>query len=90
MDLGRVGRDAVVAKPCSFYLRAERRGGYTECVRHGENGFLFDDDAEAWEQLMRLRDEPALRARIGAAARRTMEELFGSTRVEEILHFYRQ
>ncbi len=54
-----------------------RRGGHTEWIRSGENGFLFDTQEEAFDLLIALRDDPEKRLRIGQAARQTAEELFG-------------
>ncbi len=53
------------------------RGGYASWIRHGENGFLFDDPREAALQLDALSADPALRARVGAAAHATARTLFG-------------
>ncbi len=44
-------------------------GVQAEQVRHGETGFLGSGSTELLESLMRLVDDPALRARLGAAAR---------------------
>ncbi len=44
-------------------------GVQAEQVRHGETGFLGSGSAELLESLIRLTDDPALRTRLGAAAR---------------------
>jgi hypothetical protein len=54
----------------------ERRGGYCESIESGRNGFLFDDDREAFEILMRLKECPSLRRSVGTAARETVSALF--------------
>lgn len=46
-------------------------GANREVVRHGENGFLATTPAEWLARLADLADDPALRARLGAEARRT-------------------
>jgi len=49
--------------------------GAAELIRHGENGFLVDSEAQALACIDALHAEPALRARLGAAARATIVEL---------------
>jgi glycosyltransferase involved in cell wall biosynthesis len=63
-------------------LVATRVGGIPELVRHGETGFLVDRDdvpAMAARILDLLRDD-ALRARMGQAGRRVVEETFDLAR----------
>jgi glycosyltransferase involved in cell wall biosynthesis len=45
-------------------------------VEHGRSGFLAADDADWLAALRRLRDEPGLRAAMGAAARARVEQDF--------------
>jgi len=56
---------------------ATRIPGVRELVDHGVTGFLFDvgDAAGLAAALGRLRDDPGLRARLGAAGRRRIAEL---------------
>ena len=54
----------------------ERIGVNPEIVQDGENGFLATGQEEWTERLRRLVREPALRERIGRAARRTVEERY--------------
>jgi glycosyltransferase involved in cell wall biosynthesis len=64
-------------------------GGVPEVVEDGQNGLLVapDDFAEA---VLRLLEDPALAARLGTAARRTIEERFTARRmVENTLALYR-
>jgi glycosyltransferase involved in cell wall biosynthesis len=49
--------------------------GCTELIAHGENGFLVASEAEALETIERLRADPGLRERVGAAARQTLIDL---------------
>lgn len=54
---------------------ASARNFIPELVRHGENGLLLPDDDELWlREIRRLRDDPAERARLGAAAAATGAE----------------
>jgi glycosyltransferase involved in cell wall biosynthesis len=64
------------------------RGDYARYIRHGENGFLFDTDDDAFGHIMALRDDPALRARMGAAARQTVEAMFDDRFKASLLEFY--
>lgn len=45
---------------------------YKEVIRHGENGFICDTPEEWKTSLLRLRDDPALRQKIGERARETV------------------
>ena len=47
-------------------------------IRDGENGFLADTPREWVEKLTRLIDDPALRCRLGAAARTTIAEHYSA------------
>jgi hypothetical protein len=49
--------------------------GYAEVIVHGENGFIVASEAEALTCVEHLLADPALRVRIGAAARETVVAL---------------
>lgn len=51
-------------------------GTNCEVVSHGENGFLASTPEQWTELLLRLIDDGALRDRLGAAARRTVEQRY--------------
>lgn len=70
------GRVVLEAMLCGIPVVAEARGGYASYIRHGENGFLFNDHGEASLQLDALQADPDLRERIGAAAHDTAQKLF--------------
>jgi glycosyltransferase involved in cell wall biosynthesis len=57
---------------------ASRIGGLPEIVQHGETGFLVTpgDEAELRERLAQVLGDPALAARLGAAARAKVVEEF--------------
>lgn len=55
-------------------------GANCEVIRHGQNGFLATTPDEWLSNLQKLVDDPALRARLGQAARRTVEESYSMTR----------
>jgi glycosyltransferase involved in cell wall biosynthesis len=60
-----------------------------ELIEDGENGFLVTTEDQWVDRLTRLLDDSALRARIGAAGRRTIEQRYSAAlwapRVLEIL-----
>lgn len=63
-------------------------GMATRIIRHGENGFLASTEQEWADALIELARNPGLRARMGAEARKTIEERFALTdilpRVSEV------
>jgi glycosyltransferase involved in cell wall biosynthesis len=72
---------------------ASRAGGIPEMVRDGTEGLLVPagDAAALAEALARVLTDDALRARLGAAARRRVDEAFHVDRmVEETLAVYRE
>lgn len=53
---------------------------YSDCVKHGEDGWLVEDTPEAWyEAFKTFYEDAALRERIGAAARSRMERDYDIT-----------
>ncbi len=66
-------------------ILAAKLGGVSEVVADNVNGFLFppDDMALFTEHLARLAADPALRARLGAAARAAAREHFDMNAVVE-------
>jgi glycosyltransferase involved in cell wall biosynthesis len=65
-------------------------GVNSEIIQDGVNGFLADTEDEWVEKLKRLLHDKDLRARLGAAGRKTVETKYSATvqapRVYEILH----
>lgn len=82
------GRVVFEAMACGLPVVCHAHGGYADAIRHGENGFLFETTDEARQLLEQLVAEPALRARLGAAARETIEALYSAEAQEERLAFY--
>jgi glycosyltransferase involved in cell wall biosynthesis len=70
------GRVVWEAMACGLPVVCERRGGYAELLRHGSDAFLFDTMEEALSLLGDLHADPALRASVGAEARRTIDRSY--------------
>jgi glycosyltransferase involved in cell wall biosynthesis len=70
------GRVVFEAMACGLPVVCGRRGGYADYIAHGVNGFLFDTTDEAIALILKLKEDPALRSRIGRAARRTVENMY--------------
>lgn len=77
------GMVAVEAMASGRPVCASRVGGLQDVVTHGETGFLFDrEDSEGLAQCLRLLlDDPALRRRMGAAARTRAETEYDWRRI---------
>lgn len=88
-----LGSSMLAALASGLPTVALARGAVPEVITDGENGLLVeepDPEAFAWA-VTRILNEPALAARLGAAARRTIERDFSSERmVDEMLRVYRQ
>lgn len=82
------GRVVLEAMATGLPVVCHRRGGYVEWVRSGENGLLFDTQEEAWEQIATLRANPRLAERLGQAARKTAETLFGDAAMHARKRWY--
>lgn len=83
------GRVVFEAMACVKAVVCHAHGGYAESIRHGENGFLFNTTDEAEAILTTLIADPDLCARVGAAARATVERMYAPTAVQARLEFYR-
>ncbi|HTS22265.1 MAG TPA: glycosyltransferase [Casimicrobiaceae bacterium] len=82
------GRVVFEAMACGLPVVCGRRGGYADYIAHGVNGFLFDTSEQAIALIRQLRTDPGLRARIGRAARQTVEELYGGSAWRRKLAFF--
>jgi glycosyltransferase involved in cell wall biosynthesis len=82
------GRVVFEAMASGLPVVCGHRGGYADYIAHGVNGFLFDTTEQAIALLLRLRDDAALRERVGRAARRTVEELYGGGAWRDKLEYF--
>jgi glycosyltransferase involved in cell wall biosynthesis len=72
-----LGSAALLAMSAGAAVIASKVGGLTEAIRHGENGLLVENRAEAVAAAIRqLRDDSGLARRLGEAGRRTIQEQF--------------
>jgi glycosyltransferase involved in cell wall biosynthesis len=82
------GRVIFEAMACGLPVVVENRGGYPEAIEHGRNGFLFQDHKEALSIIKDLKDSPALRFKIGQAARKTVEAMYSADKIRDVLEYY--
>ncbi len=82
------GRVIFEALACGLPVVCHVNGGYTAWIEHGVNGFIFQTSAEAREIVTRLRGNAALRQRVGAAARASVERLFTGEGLRAYLDFF--
>jgi glycosyltransferase involved in cell wall biosynthesis len=82
------GRVVFEAMACGLPVVCGRRGGYADYIVHGVNGFLFDTSEQAIALILKLRDNAALRERVGRAARQSVEALYGGSGWRNKLAFF--
>src|SRR5262245_36922582 len=73
---GKCGFKAIQFMACGVPVVAAAVGVNREIIQDGVNGFLASTNDEWIEKIGRLLAEPDLRARFGAAGRRTIEERY--------------
>jgi glycosyltransferase involved in cell wall biosynthesis len=82
------GRVVFEAMACGVPVVAHRRGGYAHFLHDGEDVLLFDTDEEAFMLVMRLKNEPALRARIAHNARKRVEEIYSASSLAAMTRYF--
>ena len=82
------GRVVLEAMSCGLPVVCGARGGYTEQIKQGSSGFLFNDNDQAIEYVQRLRSDSELRASVGDEARRAAVTLYGEGLPRELIDFY--
>ena len=73
---GKCGFKAIEFMACGVPVVASAVGVNREIIQDGVNGFLASTPEEWTAKLIRLIEDPALRATFGAAGRRTIEESY--------------
>jgi glycosyltransferase involved in cell wall biosynthesis len=91
-DAEGLGSGALLGMSAGVPVIASRTGGLPEAIEDGVNGMLVGNDPQAVPACVRrLESDPAAAARIGANARRTIEERFTVERmVEDTIAVYRR
>lgn len=82
------GRVIFEAMACGLPVVAHRRGGYSQFLHDGEDALLFDTDEEAFQLVMRLRSDAALRARIARNARSHVEKMYSSSVLGDMTRYF--
>lgn len=82
------GRVIAEAMACGVPPIVGSTAGIAQHIRHGVNGFIADSNDEVMEILLSLKEDRTLQARIGAAARKTMEDRYGEAQLEAIANHY--
>ena len=73
---GKCGFKAIQFMACGVPVVASAVGVNRDIIEDGVNGFLASSELEWVEKIERLVADPGLRARFGAAGRRTVEERY--------------
>jgi glycosyltransferase involved in cell wall biosynthesis len=87
-----LGSAALLAMSAGVPVVASRVGGLPEVITDGENGFLVENSAAVIAEVIgNLTGSPGLAARLGQAARQTVQENFTADRmVRRTMEVYRQ
>jgi glycosyltransferase involved in cell wall biosynthesis len=82
------GRVVIEAMASGLPVLIERRTGASSAIDDGRNGFIYDGEDEAFEIIMRLREDRALRQSAGEAARETAVQIMSVEARRAIHDFY--
>ncbi len=82
------GRVIFEAMACGLPVVAHRRGGYAHFLKHGEDALLFDTDEEAYQLVMQVKADAALRERLARRARGRVEEIYSRRYVDEVTRYF--
>jgi glycosyltransferase involved in cell wall biosynthesis len=77
-ERGKCGYKLIQCMACGVPVAASPVGVNRTLIRHGQNGFLAESEDEWISALSGLRHDVSLRTRMGAAARRTIEQEFST------------
>ena len=82
------GRVILEAMASGLPVVCDGKVGAAKLITNGEDGFVIDSSEAAWAALARLSDDAALRARVGAAARRRAEAVYSEAYAGELVAYY--
>ncbi|EHJ94239.1 glycosyltransferase family 4 protein [Vreelandella boliviensis] len=82
------GRVIFEAMACGVPVVAENRGGYTDWIENGKNGFLFNTTQEAIDCLELLMSDNELREKISTEAINTVHEMYGAKAQAAQISYY--
>jgi glycosyltransferase involved in cell wall biosynthesis len=81
------GRVVFEAMASGLPVVCARRGGYADYLQHGKDSLLFGNTAEAFRQILRLRDDTNLRRQLGVAAAKTACRVVGDSLFQRTREF---
>lgn len=81
------GRVVMEALASGLPVVAHDSGGYTDWIEQGRNGYVFSRQEEAFDLLMSLKNQPALRQKMAQRARASAEALAGGERLAAYLRW---
>ncbi len=84
-ERGKCGYKLIQYMACGIPVVGSPVGVNSTIVTEGVNGFLAEDEDAWYQALSRLTDDPALRARLGTAGRRRVEERYCLQRTAPML-----
>jgi glycosyltransferase involved in cell wall biosynthesis len=67
---------------------AHIKGGYTEYITHGVDGFLFQNQKDAFRIILQLKNNSDLRERIGSRARKNVEDIFSEKNLNVMRDYF--
>lgn len=84
------GRVVAESLACGVPVVAENRGGFTHLIENGRNGFLFDNNDEAFEQVMQIKSDADLQRSMSANARQMILDYYSPEAMAKMAEFYYQ
>ncbi len=82
------GRVVLEAMACGVPVVCGAKGGYSEKIDHEVNGFIFENNDQAFALMHQLSVDSILYAAISASARKTAISLYGEGLPHNLVDFY--
>jgi len=80
--------ELVAAMSCALPVVCDSKADAAIWIEHDRNGLLFATDEEAEALIVRLRDDPGLRSRLGQEARETVKDMLSVATRRRVADFY--